>query len=219
MYRDIWESLKEEETTFSAASEGLKNPNITFSTHPLINALPSPLRAARFERKNNKLGADLSGFMGETRAEVGTLFGLLLLLLVAMGSLLAFCVRKRGLRSQSFEMNETEDSAANRLRELRETIRSYQEDMTEEQRRLKLSASNLITTVENGQARGEREREALTRSIDAIKQRQDGLEDANRALASRVKTLEEANEKLRAELTKIEKIRMGLEGPQPEKKE
>ena len=81
------------------------------------------------------------------------------------------------------------------------------------------SASNLITTVENGQARGEREREALTRSIDAIKQRQDGLEDANRALASRVKTLEEANEKLRADLTKIEKIRMGLEGPQPEKKE
>ena len=73
--------------------------------------------------------------------------------------------------------------------------------------------------MENGQARGEREREALTRSIDAIKQRQDGLEDANRALASRVKTLEEANEKLRAELTKIEKIRMGLEGPQPEKKE
>ena len=219
MYRDIWKNLQEEEITFAEATKGLKNPNITFSSHPLINSLPSPLRAARFERKNSELGADLSGFMGETRAEVGTLFGLVLLLLGALGALLAFCLRKRSLRSQSVEMTETEDSAANRLRELRDAVRSYQEDMTEELRRLKLSASNLVTTMETSQARGERERESLSRAVEASKQRQESLESDNRRLGSRITDLEEANEKLRAELTKIEKIRMGLEGPPSEKKD
>ena len=84
--------------------------------------------------------------------------------------------------------------------------------MAEEFRRLKQSASNLMTTVEQSQARGERERETLARSNEGIKKRLDESEESNRKLASRIANLEIANEKLRAEITKIEKIRMGLEG-------
>ena len=65
--------------------------------------------------------------------------------------------------------------------------------------------------MENNQARGERERETLARSNETIKQRLEEGADTTRLLASRITLLEEANEKLRAELTKIEKIRLGLE--------
>ena len=211
LYRDIWEDLKEEESTYAVIDAGLKTSIISFSSHPFINALPSPLKAARFERKNNELGADLSGFVTETRAEVGTLFGLLLLAMGALGALLAFCWRKRGQRTQSFEMGTTEDNIPSRLRELQEAVKAHQEESAEEFRRFKQSANTLLTSMENNQARGERERETLARSNETIKQRLEEGADTTRLLASRITLLEEANEKLRAELTKIEKIRLGLE--------
>ena len=211
LYRDIWESLKSEEATFAVIDAGLKPSNITFSSHPFINALPSPLRAARFERKNNKLGANLSGFMTETRAEIGTLFCLLLLALGSLGALFAFCWRKRGQRTQSFELESTEESTSTRLRELKEAVKAHQDETAEDLRRFKQSVNTLMTSLESSQARGERERETMARSNETCRQRLEEGAELNRMLAARVTALEEANEKLRAELTKIEKIRLGLE--------
>ena len=212
LYRDIWESLKSEESTFAVIDANLKTSNISFSSHPFINALPSPLRAARFERKNNKLGADLSGFMTETRAEIGTLFGLVLLALGSLGALVAFCWRKRVGRTQSFEMESTGESTTARLRELKEAVKAHQDEMAEEFRRLKQSASNLMASFESSQARGERERESMARSNETLRKRLDESDESNRRLGTRVTELEEACTKLRAELTKIENILMGLEG-------
>ena len=109
-------------------------------------------------------------------------------------------------------METTEEPTTARLRELKEAVKAHQDEMTEECRRLKQSATTLMTSLENSQARGERERESLARNNETLKQRLDACEETIRALATRVTATEEANVKLRAELTKVENIRMGLEG-------
>ena len=98
--------------------------------------------------------------MTETRAEVGTLFCLLLLAMGALGALFAFCWRKRGQRTQSFELEPTEDSTSARLRELKDAVKAHQDESAEDFRSFKQSVDTLMSSLENSQKRGERERDA-----------------------------------------------------------
>ena len=91
MYDNLWSNLKEEEENFKSLDTSYIPSNVSsFHPHHFTNGLPPPLCAARLERFNNKAEADLASFKYEIRLEVGFLFGILLLLSLAMGALFAF---------------------------------------------------------------------------------------------------------------------------------
>ena len=165
---------------------------------------------ARFERRINELRGDLSGFKGETRAEVGSLFGLVTLALLALGAIFAF-LRKRRRSSPEIELNPRNDSAtAEAVREIREAIKAHNDATTEELEHLKRSSRGMLESIDSSLARGTRERETLSHGAEMLKQQLESLDEKVRRLSTRCSTLEEANASLKAELVKIENIRMGL---------
>ena len=119
LYEDIWKNLKNEEVNFKRMEEKYIPTNISiFHAHHFNPELPLPLRAARSKRKNNQLEADLASFRLETRLEFGFLFGIQLLLLLALGAV--FWQRRRVLRYQSHELQQTNLTLAEEIAELKE---------------------------------------------------------------------------------------------------
>ena len=154
---------------------------------------------------------DLYGLKAETRAEVGSLFGLVTIILLALGGIIAFIKRRRVASSPDIELNpRNNDATVEAIREIREAIRAHNDATTGEIERLKRSSQGLLESVESKLARGERERESLAHNIELLKQQIEGLEEKTRRLSNRSTMLEESVTSLKAELVKIENIRMGL---------
>ena len=211
LYEDIWKNLKDEEAEFKRMDEKYIPTNIsTFHAHHFSSELPLPLRAARSERKNTQLEADLASFRHETRLEVGFLFGILLLLLLALGALFAFWQRRRVLRSQSHELQQTNPTLAEEIAELKEGARAHQSVIAEELEKLKRSTGSLTTVIEGAIARESMERESIQKALDLLKKQVEEGEKKTDKLESLLHEAKEENARLKDELVKVENIRMGL---------